>query len=89
MTTRKSSCKFSQGLYASGILTGFICGALTVGAAAQQNAAPPDFSSNQTGWLTFNVDFSIVPGATSPLRNDPAHPRISNQEAARTGKTPT
>ena len=89
MTTRKSSCKSSRGLFAGGILTGFMCGALTAPAAAQQSAAPPDFSSNQTGWLTFNVDFSIVPGATSPLRNDPAHPRISNQEATRTGKTPT
>jgi hypothetical protein len=56
---------------------------------AQQKAAPPDFSSGNVGWLTFNVDFSIVPGTTSPLRSDPAHPRISNQEAARTGKQPT
>jgi hypothetical protein len=45
-------------------------------------------SSNQVGWLTFNVDFSIVPGGTSPLHNDPAYPRVSNQESARTGKQP-
>jgi hypothetical protein len=70
-------------------LTGFACVALTAGAAAQQTASPPDFSSNNAGWLTFNVDFSLVPGATSPLRNDPAHPRVSNQEAAVTGKQPT
>src|SRR5262249_13395460 len=50
---------------------------------------PPDFSSGNAGWLTFNVDFSIVPGGTSPMRNDPAHPRVSNAEAARTGKQPT
>ena len=50
--------------------------------------SPPDFSSNQVGWLTFNVDFSIVPGVTSPLHSDPAHPRVSNQERARTGKQP-
>ena len=64
------------------------CVALAAPAAAQQKASPPDFSSNQVGWLTFNVEFSIVPGATSPLHNDPAHPRVSNQEAARTGKQP-
>jgi hypothetical protein len=58
-------------------------------AVAQQKAVPPDFSSGNAGWLTFNVDFSIVPGATGPLRSDPAHPRISNAEAARTGKQPT
>ena len=79
----------SADLIAGGILTGLICVALTAGAAAQQKTSPPDFSSNQVGWLTFNVDFSIVPGGTSPLHNDPAHPRVSNQEAARTGKQPS
>ena len=79
----------SADLFAGGILTGLICVALTAGAAAQQKTSPPDFSSNQVGWLTFNVDFSIVPGGTSPLHNDPAHPRVSNQEAARTGKQPS
>jgi hypothetical protein len=58
-------------------------------AMAQQKAAPPDFSSDNAGWLTFNVDFSVVPGATGPLRSDPAHPRVSNAEALRTGKQPT
>ena len=78
----------STDLLARGILTGVICVGLTAGATAQQKAAPPDFSSNDVGWLTFYVDFSIVPGATSPLHGDPAHPRVSNQEAARTGKQP-
>jgi len=78
----------STDLLTRGILTGLICAGLTAGAAAQQKAAPPDFSSNDAGWLTFYVDFSIVPGATSPLHGDPAHPRVSNQEAARTGKQP-
>jgi hypothetical protein len=75
-------------LLAAGVLTGFTCAALTAGALAQQKASAPDFSSGNAGWLTFNVDFSIVPGGTSPIRNDPAHPRVSNQEAARTGKQP-
>jgi hypothetical protein len=75
--------------FAGGILTGLIYVALTAGAAAQQKAPPPDFSSHNFGWLTFNVDFSIVPGGTSPLHNDPAHPRVSNLEATRTGKQPT
>ena len=79
----------SADLFAGGILTGLIYVALTAGAAAQQTASSPDFSSNHVGWLTFNVDFSIVPGGTSPLRSDPAHPRVSNQEAARSGKQPT
>ena len=85
MSTFDSSADF----FAGGVLTGLIYVALTAGAAAQQQASPPDFSSNHVGWLTFNVDFSIVPGGTSPLHDDPAHPRVSNQEAARTGKQPT
>jgi hypothetical protein len=85
MSTFDSSADF----FAGGVLTGLIYVALTAGAAAQQHASPPDFSSNHVGWLTFNVDFSIVAGGTSPLHDDPAHPRIGNQEAARTGKQPT
>ncbi len=76
-------------LLAAGVLTGFTCAALTGAAAAQEKAPRPDFSSGNAGWLTFNVDFSIVPGGSSPIRNDPAHPRVSNQEAATTGKQPT
>jgi hypothetical protein len=79
----------SADVFAGGVLTGLIYVALTAGAGAQQKASAPDFSSNNVGWLTFNVDFSVVPGGTSPLHNDPAHPRISNQEATRTGKQPT
>jgi hypothetical protein len=74
---------------AGGVLTGFTCAALAAGAVAQQKAPPPDFSSNGVGWQTFDTDFSVVPGGTSPMRDDPAHRRVSNQEAARTGKQPT
>jgi hypothetical protein len=84
MSTFASTAKWVAG----GLLTGFACVALAAGAAGQQKTSPPDFSSNNAGWLTFFVDFSVVPGTTSPLRNDPAHPRVSNQEAALTGKQP-
>ena len=84
MSTFDSSAK----AFVSGILTGLFYLALSAGAAAQEKASRPDFSSNQIGWLTFNVDFSIVPGGASPLHTDPAHPRVSNQESARTGKQP-
>jgi hypothetical protein len=67
----------------------FACGMLAATALAAEKTAPPDFSSGNAAWLTFNVDFSIVPGNAGPIRNDPAHPRVSNQEAARTGKQPT
>lgn len=80
---------FRQKLLAGCMLVALMGLAATAESTAQQKTAPPDFSSNNVGWLTFNVDFSIVPGTTSPLHNDPAHPRISNLEAARTGQQPT
>ena len=75
-------------MLARGVATGLVYAALTGGLAAQQSV-PPDFSSNQTAWLTFDVEFRAVPGGPSPVRNDPAHPRVSNAEALRTGKQPT
>ena len=75
-------------MLARGVATGLVYVALTGGVAAQQSA-PPDFSSNQSAWLTFDVEFRAVPGGPSPVRNDPAHPRVSNAEALRTGKQPT
>jgi hypothetical protein len=91
--TRLIAATFSALLFPAwlfpGILAGLACEVRSATAAAKEKASPPDFSSGDTAWLTFNVDFSIVPGGASPMRNDPAHPRISNQEAARTGRQPT
>jgi hypothetical protein len=84
MSTFESSAK----VFAGGILTGLVYVTLTVGVVAQHKASPPDFSSNNAGWLHFNTEFSVVPGGTSPLHNDPAHPHVSNQDRNRTGKQP-
>jgi hypothetical protein len=73
----------------AGLSAGLVCVALTGAAAAQQSAGPPDFSSNEAGWLTFAVEFAGGPGGPMPLRNDPAYPRVGNAEAAATGKQPT
>ena len=72
-----------------GIWTALACVALTGGAAAQQKTAPPDFSSGQTGWLTLGVEFMPGPSGARPVRNDPAHPRVTNAEAATSGRQPT
>lgn len=76
-------------LLAGSALTGVVCLTFSAEVSAQQHASPPDFSSNQVGWVTANGEFTPVPGQAGPTRNDPAHPRISNAEAARTGKQPT
>jgi hypothetical protein len=72
---------------AGSVLTGLVYAVLTGNIAAQ--SAPPDFSSNQAAWLTFDVEFKGVPGGPPLVRNDPAHPRVSNADALRTGKQPT
>src|SRR5262245_32665523 len=77
-----------RGLLCSGLLGGLGYLAATAAAVAQTKP-PPDFSSSQFGWLTFDVEWRPVPGAVAPVRNDPAYPRVSNAEAARTGKQPT
>jgi hypothetical protein len=74
-----------QMLLASGVVAGFATGQV----AAQPAASIPDFSSNGTMWQTGNGgEFQPVPGSPPPMRNDPAHPYISNAIAARTGGQP-
>jgi hypothetical protein len=84
-----STCALRAKLLAGSVWTGAAYLTLIVGVAAQQKASPPDFSSNQFGWLTTSGEFIAVPGEPSPTGSDPAHPRVSNAEAARTGKQPT
>jgi hypothetical protein len=62
------------------------------GAAPQSVKAVPDFSSRGTAWLgpgAGDIDFIPVPGSPALVRNDPAHPYISNAESRLAGKQPT
>src|SRR5262245_15653558 len=62
---------------------------LTASAAAPENSAPPDFSSNLAGWIGLDGAgpfFEAVPGvAPGPVISDPAHPFVPNG----TDKQPT
>jgi hypothetical protein len=69
-------------------LASFIWAAPTAPVAAQQKAAPPNFSSNEFGWVRVGrggPDFDAVGGQVPPVTNDPAHPFVGNG----TGKQPT
>jgi hypothetical protein len=70
---------------AGSILAGMMLAVPAAPAAAQQKAAPPEFSSSQFGWVGmgggFGVGgdmFSAVPGQLPPVANDPAHPFVPN-----------
>jgi hypothetical protein len=80
-----STCTLRERLLAGGVLSGLVYAALTVAVAAQQGASPPDFSSNQVGWVTIGGDLMPVPGGPKPVSFDPAHPYVPNN----IGKQPT
>ena len=80
----------SPRLVAASVLTGVIGhGALLLPALAQDgaksNPSLPDFSSNNTGWVSIGTDWVAVPGAPAPVTDDPAHPYVPNN----TGRQPT
>ncbi len=79
---------FATGRHLSGgTLASLVCAVLGSPVAAQPNAAIPDFSSNQVGWIATNPDFIAVPGGPSPTRSDPAHPYVPNNNNS--GAQPT
>src|SRR5215470_13941272 len=70
----------TERLFASGILVG-VAAALVAPAAAQQKAAPPDFSSDNVGWVGLNGGgpfYEPVPDLIPPVSQDPAHPFVPN-----------
>jgi len=75
-----------ESILASGILVGLITAAPIVLAAAQQKAAPPDFSSNLAGWVGMNGAgpfYEPAPGRSPPpVSQDPAHPFVPNGTSA-------
>ena len=80
-----SSSILSEKVLASSILAGLMWAAPTAPAAAQQKAAPPDFSSNQAAWVGVGgggPGFVPIPGHVPPVANDPAHPFVPNGTSA-------
>src|SRR5258708_12386242 len=76
-----SSFALSARFIAGSVLTGFIGATAAAPALAQQKAGPPDFSSNQVGWVGVNgggPGFEPVPGHLPPISSDPAHPFVPN-----------
>jgi hypothetical protein len=70
-------------ILAGGVLFGLI--AAPTASAPAQNASPPDFSSNFTGWVGLNgggPSYESVPGRVpGPIVSDPAHPFVPNGQA--------
>jgi hypothetical protein len=61
--------------------------ALVLSAAAQ---AAPDFSPNPAvGWIAMQNEFQPPASGAGPVVQDPAHPRVSNDDYRATGRQPT
>jgi hypothetical protein len=76
---------FRGGVLASAV---YLAGSLSLSAMAQ--GAPPDFAPDPSvGWYAYNRLFIAPASGAGPLRQDPAHPYVSNDEFRVTGKQPT
>jgi hypothetical protein len=65
---------------------GLILGGIALPSAhAQGPAKTPDFSSNDTGWVSIGTNWVAMPGSPPLVGDDPAHPYVPNN----TGRQPT
>jgi hypothetical protein len=75
--------------FASYSLLGIAAAAIATAAYA---AVPfvPEFAPNPAvGWILMNRGLEPPPTGAGPVRQDPAHPLVSNDEFRRTGRQPT
>jgi len=75
----------------AGVVAAALC--LTLGfsvSAAAQNVSPPNFAPNSSaGWFAFTRVWIPPASGAGPVRPDPAHPLVSNDEFRATGRQPT
>jgi hypothetical protein len=76
--------------FADSMLAGLLAAGAAISPAlaqvgAQTNARVPDFSSNDTGWVSIGTNWIAAPGSPPPVADHPAHPYVPNN----TGRQPT
>ena len=66
------------------------CACGVAGSAVQAANAPPDFAPNPSvGWVAVSGVFIAPASGPGPVMQDPAHPRVSNDDQRATGAQPT
>ena len=78
----------SRRLLAASTLVGLLGAGVALSSALAQDGAKtnvPDFSSNDSGWISIGTNWIAAPGSPPPVTDDPAHPYVPNN----TGKQPT
>jgi hypothetical protein len=68
------------------VLSGLVLNGVALPSAQAQGPAKiPDFSSNDTGWVSIGTNWVAKPDSPPPVGDDPAHPYVPNN----IGKQPT
>ena len=82
-----SLAKTASGRLLTGSVLAGLLAALLSAALAQEGTKTnvPDFSSNDTGWISIGTNWIAAPGSPPPVTDDPAHPYVPNN----TGRQPT
>src|SRR4051812_29733140 len=72
------------------VLAGLLVANTATGPAIGADYAPPNLSpSGNVGWIAGGGEFLPPASGPGPVMDDPAHPRVGNNQAARTGRQPT
>ena len=81
---------FTGGALAGAIyLAGYLAGGLSFSAMAA-GTSPPDFAPNPSvGWFAYSREFIPPTTGAGPVRQDRAHPHVSNDDYRVTGRQPT
>ena len=67
-----------------------VAAALISPAATAAPASIPSFAPNPAvGWIALQNEFQPPPSGAGPVQEDPAHPRVTNDEFRRSGRQPT
>jgi hypothetical protein len=79
------------GNFTGSVLAGAVCLAGSLGISAMaQGVPPPVFAPNSSaGWFAYSRVFIPPASGAGPVRPDPAHPGVSNDEFRATGKQPS
>jgi hypothetical protein len=76
--------------YMTGAFAGAVCFAGSLSFSAMAQTAPPNFAPNpDVGWYSYNRTFIPPPSGAGPVRQDAAHPHVTNDEFRVSGRQPT
>ena len=94
MSYPTKACGRRGGLFLGGVFAALVAATSLIPIAVADPVANeniPAFASPNYGWQTNVADWQEAPASSGhgPIRNDPAHPFMSNAEANRLGKQPT